>query len=84
VRPHTAFEDYEFEIRLDLPTEPVGRDEEDELLKVSKPAMATGKYTSEKESDKQNTEQKNLEPGAGTDGADSPNVSLSRGNDAVE
>ncbi len=70
--------------RLDLPTEPVGRDDEDELLKVSKPAMAAGKDTSQRESDKQNTEQKELEPAAGTDGGDTTNVSLGGGDDAVE
>jgi hypothetical protein len=70
--------------RLDLPTEPVGRDDEDEPLKVSKPAMAAGKDTSQKESDKQNTEQKEFEPAAGTDGGDRTNVSLGGGNDAVE
>jgi hypothetical protein len=60
--------------RLDLPTEPVGRDDEDESLKVSKPAMASGK----------DPERKSLEPGAGTDGGGSTNVSLADGNDAVE
>jgi hypothetical protein len=70
--------------RLDLPTEPIGRDDEDESRKVSKPAVAAGKDASLKESDKQNTEQKNWEPAAGTDGGDRTNVSSGGGNDAVE
>jgi hypothetical protein len=46
--------------------------------------MAAGKDTSQKESDKQDTEQKEFEPTAGTDGGDRTNVSLGGGNDAVE
>jgi hypothetical protein len=70
--------------RLDLPTEPVGRDEEDEPAKVAKPGVAAGKGTGQKESDKQNADRRSLEPETGTGGGDSTNVSLAGINDTVE
>jgi len=70
--------------RLDLPTEPVGRDDEDEALKVSKPGMPAGKDGGQKESGKQIPEQKSLETKSGTDAGKSSDVSLAPVNDAVE
>jgi hypothetical protein len=61
--------------RLDLPTEPVGRDEEDEPLRTAKPATASGKDAGEKESDKQSIEQKSSEDA--TDKEKSQDASLS-------
>jgi hypothetical protein len=61
--------------RLDLPTEPVGRDEEDEPLRMAKPAPASGKDAGEKESDKQSIEQKSSE--GATDEEKSQDASLS-------
>ena len=70
--------------RLDLPTEPVGRDDEDEPVKIAKTAIASGKDAGQKESNRQTAEEKSSEPTAGTDGGDSTNVPLACGNDAVE
>ncbi len=70
--------------RLDLPTEPVGRDDEDEPVKIAKTAIASGKDAGQKESNVQIAEEKSSEPKAGTDGGDSTNVPLDGGNDAVE
>ncbi len=47
--------------RLDLPTEPVGRDEEDEPVRTAKSTTASGKDAGEKASDKQSIEKKSSE-----------------------
>jgi hypothetical protein len=61
--------------RLDLPTEPVGRDEEDEPVRPAKPTPASGKDAGEKESNKQSIEQKSSEDA--TDEEKSQDASLS-------
>src|ERR1700722_7074823 len=61
--------------RLDLPTEPVGRDEEDEPVRTAKPVAASGKDAGEKESDKQSVGQKSSE--GATDEEKSQDASLS-------
>ena len=66
--------------RLDLPTEPVGRDEEDEPVKVAKAATASTGDAGQKEPNTQNVEQKSLEPMAEAEGGDSIRVSLAGGN----
>jgi len=69
--------------RLDLPTEPVGRDEEDEPVKNAKPGVASGKDVGEK-SNKQSAEQKGLEPERETGSGDRTNVSLAGIDNTVE
>jgi hypothetical protein len=61
--------------RLDLPTEPVGRDEENEPVRTAKPTTASGTDAGEKESDKQSLEQKSSEDA--TDEEKSQDASLS-------
>jgi hypothetical protein len=68
--------------RLDLPTEPVGRDEEDEPVRTAKSTAASGKEAGEKESDKQSIEKKSSEDA--TDEEKSQNASLSGAADSGE
>ena len=72
VRPHTMMEDYEFEIELedltdfeaaggvDIPDEPVVRDQDDEPLISEK--HAPGEKPGEKDTDEQDSERQSLEP----------------------
>jgi hypothetical protein len=69
--------------RLDLPTEPVGRDEEeDEAVRTTKSTTASGKDVGEKESDKQSIEKKSSEDATGEE--KSHNASLSGTADSGE
>ena len=67
--------------RLDLPTEPVGRDEEDGPVRTAKPTTASRKDAGEKESDKQSIEQKSSDA---TDEEKSQDSSLSGAADSGE
>jgi hypothetical protein len=72
--------------RLDLPTEPVGRDDEDEPVKLARPVVAAivVKGSGLKESNEQHGEQKSLEPNSGIGDGESTNVSLASVNNTVE
>jgi hypothetical protein len=72
--------------RLDLPTEPVGRDDEDEPGRVARPAAAADaeKSAGLNESNRQHGEPKSLEPKGGTGDGDSTKVSPARINNTVE
>jgi hypothetical protein len=72
--------------RLDLPTEPVGRDDEDEPVRVARPVVAAVvvKGSGLKEPNEQHGEQKSLEPQSGTGDGESTNVSLASVNNTVE
>jgi hypothetical protein len=59
--------------RLDIPTEPVGRDEEDEPMKRRAIGAAPQKDADEKETNKQDAQQKSSEPE--TSGEESKDVS---------
>jgi hypothetical protein len=72
--------------RLDLPTEPVGRDDEDETVRVARPVVAAivVKGSGLKEANEQHGEQKSLEPNSGSGDGESTNVSLASVNNTVE